>query len=541
MKGLKVSSKKMRHISLFICVLVYMASATYIVNTCKGSGILTFISALTPVALLLFCFPFALLEFVSKNVREQLDIMNSKNSVRILVFSNMALFVYLGLCCVLIFSFIDKIKKYVLFSPYGYIILYSLIPFLIFTSFCFIFYGFFLGARVKNSLYTIFMSKAVLTFVLIIVFSGFFDAKGVKAEKILYDPNIPYIFKGAGIALGMSVASFIAFVACIINYRNHKMNIVTGDKTKRRIDIYDFVSRLIKPAVLLSINQITLPLMMIVASRLIFMIMNKAGYSKELISYRETAYFVYLPVITFMPLALSYMYSFFDRKSIAVSTDTGDMHEIRFKITEMHKKFAIYYFPFVIYLTVNAPCILNGVFGVKSEFMTHVLYVCLPAGIAFGMMMLSKNILIGLGELFASALTSFISIGVMALIMIFGGGILGSFLMPVSIYAFAVIYMLLSMLFVRRNVKYSPGFNKRFLRPILVMVPVFVITLVLRLLLSLFMPDLMILVITGVIDFFIVYIFYILSGAVTYMSVSKSPYAFVLLPLGKMLGLKQRN
>ena len=540
MKGLKVSSKRMRHTSVLLCVLVYMASAIYIANTCKGTGMLNFMTALMPIALLLFCFPFSLLEIVSKNVREQLDLMNNKNTVRILVFSNMAIFVYLAVCVILIFSFIDKIKNYILFSPYGYITLYALIPFLVFTSFCFIFYGFFLGARVKNSLYTIFMFKAVLTFVCIIVFSGFFDAKGLKAEKILYDSNIPYIFKGAGIALGMSVASFFSFVACVINYKKHKSNIVTGDRTKRRIDIYDYISRLLRPAVLLSVNQLTLPLILILASRLFYISMSGSGYSKELITYRETAYFVYLPIAIFIPLAVSYMYSFFDRKSIANSADTGDKHEIRFKITEMHKKFAIYYFPFVVYLTINAPCILRGVFGIDSEFTNHVLYVCLPVGIALGLTMISKNILIGLGELFASAFTSFISIAVMAVIMIFGGKILGDLLMPVAIYAFSILYMGLSMLFVRKNVKYSPGFNKRFLRPILVMIPVFVITLLLRLLLSLFMPDLLILVITGVIDFIFVYIFYIMSGAVNVMSVSKSPYAFVLLPLGKMLGLRDR-
>ena len=537
--GSKIPSKKIKNFIIILVALIYLICEIFVANTCGHEGSVAFIMNFIIIFMLLFGFPFALLEILSKNVREQVDIMSTRNCIRMLKFSNMAVIVYDIAVVLIIILFGNKIESLFKILQGGNFILLMLLAYFLLTSLCFVFYGFLLGCKLKRSLYFLLQFKAVVSLFCIIFFKGFFAKNAEISAKLLYNPVISDLFEGAGIAIGLGVASFITLLACLYIYRREKHGIISSDRSKRRLDVYDIVARVVKPSFSLALNQISFPLMFIISGILFFNLSAGEEPISKLILYKGSGYFVYLLIILFSPLIIAYMYSFFDRKTIAISAYAGDKHEIRFKVSDMHKKFAIYYFPFIVFLTVNAPVILDAFFGVKSEYITAVLYICLPSGIFLGLTMISKNILIGLGEFLCASLSGGISLVVFGCITVFGHAVMGDLFMVVGLYAFAVVYMLLAMIFVRKNIKFSPGFNKRFLRPLLCMVPIFVISLVLRLILGLILPSIAVLIISGTVNFFIAYLFYILSGAVNYMSVSKSPAAFILLPIGKMIGLRK--
>ena len=530
-----INSKGLRNFAIIFSVISFTFISTYIGKNCMAGGMTAFISAFTFILLFLLSFPFAMMEITSKNIREQMEVNSYKNSRKILIFGNILTFLYCSISILIITIFMNTISNRLLAFPNASFILKILLPYFLFSSLNMVFRGFFMGAKLKKEQYGSMILEALLSIIFVIIFSGIYDSRAKLAAGLLNIDNIEGILKASGCAVGLSFTSFLIFVINIGLYYKCKKKLAFSDYTRRHIDIYDLANHLTSGSFILGLITIAYPLIIFINQYLYLNYTWEESPSLRIYSFSTLFGVVLMTIIC--PLLITYLYSFFDRRTVSIAADSGDRHEVRFKITGMLRSFAIVYFPVVMFLCVHSVHITRVFWNTDSSMITGILCLSIFSGIPLGLSMIYINIVIGLRQFIPAFFSGAIAFVVDILCNVFLSSVFGCMYAQIlGFYIFAICYAILTMILSKKYTKFTPDFRKTFLRPILAMIISAVISLVLSFVLGLFLPSLAVIIIDAVVVLLAVYWFYIKSGATNYTTVSKSPLAIILLPIGKLFG-----
>ena len=535
--SIKVNAKLVRNAGLILAILVYSLIRFTIIRQGQLIGASYFFSTFDFIMIFIIGGTFCVLDVVSKHVKAHMDLDCFKNAKKVLIYGAMLAFGYSALISAVILALQDSICHFFIAGDNCKLTLLLLLPMFIFVSISAAFKGFFIGAKLSKQADLGLAAEMVISLIAVILVSSLFAKQGEKVAAVMFDYKIHNAYLSAGAALGLSIGAGIGLILDIVMFVMTSRRLVRIDETRRMVDIYDLSIQMMSEMLFLGLAM-CLPLTSVLTGQVIYL-KNMSSGVDGIDLYAAGSYFgVFGSLVTCIVL-FTYVYSFFDKKALALAYEDNNKQELRSKVNNMIKLFFMYALPFVIMFIVLADVLCQGVMGVDSALSTNIIRTGAFAVVFYAFGIMFMNVLVALNKTLVAVVDGIIALVLFIFFTLFllGKFSLGTNGLVMGFYAFSIIYAVLIYMSACSGLKSSPKLINGLLGPIVMTGIIGVISLALRLILGLFAPALVTVIVTLLISMIAMFILYVKLGITDYHHVCKSPISFILVPFGQIIGI----
>lgn len=530
----KGNVKLVRNAGLILAIVLYTVIRMIIVGRATIVGSAYFFSAFDFILLFIMGGSYCILDVVSKHCKAHMDLDCFKNAKRVLIYGGILAFLYSAIINIFILVFNRQICDVLLAGQNCSLTLMLLLPMLTFVCISAAFKGFYIGARQAKQAYLGLAAELLITCVCVIVCMAIFKKTGTKVAALMCDEKVLHAYVSAGAALGLSIGSGIGVVVDLVLFVLLSKRLVLIDETRRMVDVYDLSIQMISELLFLGVAMF-IPILSVFVGQVI-LVKHAGEGSVDL--YNIGAYYgLFGSVMTFLVL-FTYIYSFFDKRSLYLAHIDNNRQELRSKVNNMIKLFFTYSLPAVAIVIVLSDVICKVIVS-SSGIASDIIRLGSIAVIFYAFGIMFMNVLVAINKTLVAIVDGIIaivldSVFTVFLISKFDLGVHG---LIISFYAFSIIYAVLIYLSASSGLKCKLKLISSVVGPIIVALITGAVCLVFRLILGLFAPAVVVLIIPLLVSLIVMFVAYIKLGITDYHHVCKSPISFVLVPLGRILGL----
>lgn len=529
--------KIIRNAGLILSILIYSAIRFVIINKSQILGASYFFSSFDFILLFIMGGGYCILDVVSKHCKAHMDLDCFKNAKRVVIYGAILAFAYSVIIGGAVVVLQDGICEGLLAGKNCRLTLLYLLPMFSFVCISAAFKGFFIGARLHKQAYLGMALELAVTCLMVVICSTIFSGTGSKVANLFADYKVLNAYISAGAALGLSIGAGIGLVIDIIMFSITSKKLVLIDETRRMVDVYDLSIQMISEMLFLGVAMF-IPLLSVFILQTL-MIRNISVSSVDI--YSVGCFFGVFGTLASMIVLFTYVYSFFDKRSLSIAYIDNNRQELRSKVNNMIKLFFTYSIPTVLVVIVLADVICKMI-GADSAMAVVVIRISSVAIVFYAFGIMFMNILVAVNKTISAIVN-----GIIALVLsgVFNSYLLGKlglgvYGLVIGFYAFSVIYAVLIFLSASSSLKCRLKLVASMVGPAIVGIITSLVCLVLKLILGLFAPAVVILVVSLLISMIVMFIAYIKLGITDYHHVCKSPISFILVPIGQIFGLFKR-
>lgn len=531
------AGRTIRNIGLILAILLYTLIRFMVLRQGQVLGGAYFFSTFDFIMIFIIGGGFCILDVVSKHVKSHMDIDCFKNAKRVLAYG-----AFIGALYSLFISFLilicqNFICNKLLAGLNSKLTLRLLLPMFIFVCVSAAFKGFFIGAKKYQAAYLGLALQMLISLISVLLCTRIMNISGTKVAAVMNDFKVYNAYLSGGVALGLSVGAGIGLVIDIVWYIYLEKQLIRIDETRRMVDVYDLTIQLLSEMLYLGVAM-ALPLFSVLVSQIIYVNSDLSGViSADL--YGIGAYYGVFGCFATGMVMFTYVFAFFDKKSLSLAFLDYNRQELRSKVNGMVKQFFIYALPFTAMIISMADVIITAITGIETSLGANIVRMGIIAVVFYSFGILFMNILIAVNKTITAIVNGLIALLLDGVFVFF---LVGKFHMStggliLGFYAFSIIYAMLSYTSACANLKNKPKLFNSMIGPVVVAAIVGVTSLVLRLIFGLFLPVLANVIITSIICFIIMIVAYVRMGVTDYHHAIKSPVGFIVVPIGQIFGL----
>lgn len=532
------NNKLVRNLGLILAIIIYSAVRLLIVKKCQLVGAAYFFSSFDFILLFIMGGGYCILDVVAKHCKSHMDLDCFKNAKRVLIYGGILAFLYSAVIILAILIFQDKICEGLLVGKNCKLTLILLLPMFSFVCISAAFKGFFIGSRQAKQAYLGCAFGLLISFVFVLICTSIYAKTGAKVALLMNDEKILNAYVSAGAALGLSIGTGFSLVVDIVMFVLSSKRLIMIDETRRMVDVYDLSIQMISEMLFLGVAMF-IPILSIFIGQTI--IVRHASYGSIDLYNIGAFYGLFGSLMTFIVL-FTYVYSFFDKRALAVAYLDNNRQELRSKVNNMIKLFFTYSLPGVLLIIVLADVICD-LAGVSSALATNIIRLGSFAVVFYAFGIMFMNVLVAINKTFVATVDGIIAIVLdtiftLFLISKFDLGVTG---LVISFYAFSIIYAILIYMSASSGLRCRLKLVNSLVGPLIVALITSAVCLVLKLIFGLFAPAIVIFIVCIVVSLIVMFVAFIKLGITDYHHVCKSPISFVLVPLGQIIGLFKRG
>lgn len=484
-------------------------------------------------------FPIPLFHVVETFVRETVEIQQYKNASRILYASVTLAIFYLIVVGILLFSCSSFVLGNVMYGKSGF----AALLFLYFALALFLLSGIYKsylrghGMGYLASFVSLFQSLVLL--ITLFIATNLTMKSGAKVAAVLSNPEFQYAYGALGVAISIFVCSIAGFVGIHFVMKRVKRRLykkIRSDASRRTMDIAD----LFRIICLKSLPAI-LSMLLTFAGVFIYSIFWKKKMADELMgvlsTYNIGALLGGLFTVLLLPLGFIYL-TVWDKKDTIHHVHEYDYkNELRYILRDQYKLTYIVTFFTVAILEVLAPFIVQGFLGLNSALLVTILRFGAPLVIVFGVAVVQFCVLQSLDKYQPLMITGGITLAFSLLLMFLFLSVAGmgwsGFL--ISSYISGLFYIGCNYFYIKARIARVGKRKSVALLPCILSLFVAGTAILLRLLLSLFLPDWLVVVLVFAITGIAYFIALIKTDCLNHYAISEMAFGDIFYQLGKLL------
>ncbi|MCR5118255.1 MAG: polysaccharide biosynthesis C-terminal domain-containing protein [Lachnospiraceae bacterium] len=495
-------------------VLCIMLTGVLVVRRCGLEGSAFYFGAMIIYILLLLIYPIPLSESLYEAVRRRKETENFRNSKRIFNFGVVSTVAYVLLAFIGIFFAGRLISEYMLAGKSNTLVLGILSANLLFDAVILLISDYDAAMKDMTHRSIVLFIRSAGSFVMVLLFSRYFYEKGKSVSRFLGNEAPGQAYLASGAALGMLISSIIAFAACFVLYlsvRESFEKMIRSDKSSRIEDGYMLLGNVWPYALsLLSFFMFDILIWPVYRGALV-----KSGQDM-LFRYHMGIYHGVVMLLLLIPAALVYLFIQPKMDELKKAIKGEYLHEVNTECRQLTKTAMLIGFAFCGVFFALAPVICEGLYGCDSVLAVRALrfgVVILP----FLIYSLVSSLYLVMIKRYMTLIMHTIISAVPSLILAFVLCSSGKVLLMGAMAAFMISQVLLALFNHMHLYKYMKfRFNLRdyLVVPLAGALLSMVLSFLLRLLFSLFLPPLICFVPAAFIGLFAYFILICIGGSV---------------------------
>lgn len=526
------------NLCIFFIIAFYIYLKIYITSRIGLSGAAYAFSAFDFIAIFIILLPYSLKHTVCKFLRVKIQSQQYKNARRFLYGSFVLVIIYSLIIISLTILLRNYICKEILINNSSELCLLFIVPSVLFVGVSSVIKGYIQAINNTGSLLIIEIIEKLAMIIGVIIFSNIFNNYGNKVAMVLISPEYKYAFGAAGSLLGISIGLFLSMILNIFIYKSSIRLLNKQTASKRIDDIYDIFGAIKNEIIKFIPPYFFIILFYIIAQTFFFRSMSEAGNS-ELITYQWGSYNGISINLILIPVLWIISKTNLSKDSLNIASRNNNISELRSKISSMLINLFSYVIPSFTFMIIVAPYIINGFLFINSDFavktirFSSLLILLLPVCFSFIIILQAVNqpmilILNGIISLVLGVASLIIFVFIVKLSM--NGIILASIIS-------ALVFVILNIGPIKKIIRTNINMNKAIIIPLISTVIAGIIIFLIDLLLSLFMPSVLIVLFSIVIYTIILFISYTKFKITTELTLKKSFLGKTLINLGKAFNL----
>ncbi len=520
--------------SVILALLFGFLSACLVTARISPRGAAVFFSAFSVHLFFLMLFPLGAAQAVRILVGRRVSSGFFRNARRLGVAASVNGGVYAAVVALLWLPFAGRIADRFLMGPGNEMPLLWMFPLFAADTALLLLCAYIDGTEKNGTAAKAFLIRQFCAFLFLLVFSGMSNTTGEQAAKLLHYDGIRYIYGAGSAAMLLLPGTLAAVIYCVIKLRAGR----SDREEKLRKDAYrkhESPSGLLYTAGFpLSFSMLGFFSLLFVA----FLIDSSVSESERLIrSYQWGIYGGVYCVLGFLPLALVFLLQYSAAAQVRTGAERRNLAEVRLKCQSLNSMGGLLLSFFCVFIAAMAPQLAKGMMGVDSSMAVRLLrFGSIPLLIS-GFALMSSMQIVMLKREGKVILHCFLSLPPAGLVYYLLRPMLSIYAMLPAAALFFALILAQNLRQLWRMIRYQVRPAESVLQPLVICIVPGVVILILGLLLSLFLPSLVVLLFCGILYFFGCFIAACRFGLLTAYGLRTLPFGEYFIRLG--LRLKQ--